>query len=366
MTPLSNIKKLKIKTILVITLLWMIFLSLVFIYEFSSYKFRFPDLYRTLEPWMEYGVLMLAGVLAGLLGGLIFVYNINTKARKRPFYYGILLSAVYFILIYILISTFMGLIIFSVQRGQSPFHPEILRIAFVENLFTSFQLRNILLWTFIVAVTQFMLQVNDKFGPGNLWKIFRGKYHTPKEELRVFMFLDLKSSTTIAENLGHQQYYHFLNAFYALISDPIINRYGEIYQYVGDEVVVSWTAQKAIKNLNCLHCFFDIKSMIDRNQDIFLKNYGLVPEFKAGIHFGPITVGEIGIFKRDIVFTGDVLNTTSRIQSACNSYPVDILVSENTLALFDNLRPFEATFLDKIELRGKEKKINVFTLKFVE
>ena len=362
MASLSNLKKLKIKTVLVITLLWILFLALVFIYEFSSYKFRFPDWYATANIWTEFWVLMLAGLLAGLIGGTFFVFNINAKAQKRPFYYGILLSAIYFLLIYFFISTAMGMIILSVQRGQSPFHPEVLRITFAENLIAPFQLRNIMVWTFIVVVTQFMLQVNDKFGPGNLWKIFTGKYYTPKEELRVFMFLDLKSSTTIAEKFGHQRYYLFLNEFYGLISDPIINRDGEIYQYVGDEVVVSWTAQKAIKNLNCLQCFFDIKATIEKNKQIFEEKYKLVPTFKAGIHFGPVTVGEIGIIKRDIVFTGDVLNTTARIQSSCNALQTDLLVSENTLALFDYLGPFKATFLDEIELRGKEKKVKVFTL----
>ncbi len=362
MSRLSQVQKLKIKTIFIITLLWVIFLSLLFLYEFNSYKFRFPELYADLDPWLEYGVLMLAGILAGLIGGSIFVYSINTKAQKRPFYYGIFLSTIYFLLIYIFISSSMSIIVLSTQQGQFPFHPDILKITF-QNFFEPFQLRNILVWTFIVAVTQFMLQVNDKFGPGNLWKIFTGKYHSPIEELRVFMFLDLKSSTSIAENLGHQQYYHFLNEFYGLISDPIINRSGEIYQYVGDEVIVSWTTERAIKHMNCLYCFFDIKTIIKKNSHVFKEKYDLVPDFKAGIHFGPITAGEVGIIKRDIVFTGDVLNTTSRIQSSCNSFQTDLLISENTLALFDNIKPFEAILIDKIDLRGKEKKISVFTLK---
>lgn len=364
MSRITHKQRLKFKTILTITLLWMIFLTLVFTYEYSSYKFRFPEQYETMgDPRMEYGILMLASLIAGLIGGSVFVYSISSRSRKRPFYYGVLLSSVYFILIYLFVSSTMSIIALSIDRQQFPLHPEILRITFTENLFAPFQLRNILLWTFIVAVTQFMLQINDMFGPGNLWKIFIGKYYTPKEELRVFMFLDLKSSTTIAEKLGHQQYYHFLNDFYAHVSDPIIDRYGEIYQYVGDEIVISWTAQRAIKDLNCLHCYFDIRSNIDRNRDLFMKKYNCEPEFKAGIHFGPVTAGEVGIIKRDIVFTGDVLNTSSRIQAACNAYQVDLLVSENTLALFDNLQPFETTFRDKIELRGKEKKINVFTLK---
>ena len=115
--------------------------------------------------------------------------------------------------------------------------------------------------------------------------------------------------------------------------------------------------------MNCLYCFFDFKAIIDKNKNVFTEKFGFVPDFKAGVHFGPVTAGEVGVIKRDIVFIGDVLNTTSRIQSSCNSYQVDLLVSENTLALFDNLRPFKAVLIDNIELRGKENKINVFTLK---
>jgi len=362
MPRISVKQKIKVKTVLIITLLWMIFLSFLFVHEFSSFKFRFPEQYDQMAIGVEYGLLMLAGMLAGLIGGSFFVFNINIKARKQPFYFGILLSAFYFLVVYILITSIMSMIALSIEKEKLPLDPEILRITFTENLFAPYQLSNILIWTLIVAVTQFMLQVNDMFGPGNLWKVFTGKYYTPREELRVFMFLDLKSSTSIAENLGHQQYYHFLNAFYAEISDPILNRYGEIYQYVGDEVVVSWTAQRAIRNLNCLHCFFDIRSTVEKSKKKYTDKYGFLPEFKAGIHFGPVTAGEVGVSKRDIVFTGDVLNTTSRIQSACASYEVDLLVSENTLALFDNLRPFTSIFVDKIELRGKEKKIGLFKL----
>jgi adenylate cyclase len=258
----------------------------------------------------------------------------------------------------------MSLIGESINRHLFFLHPEILKVTFTENLIATYQLRNILLWTFMVVVTQFMLQINEMemFGPGKLWNIYVGKYYAPKEELRVFMFLDLKSSTSIAEKLGHQQYYHFLNDFYGCTSDPIINRYGEIYQYVGDEVVVSWTAQRAIKNLNCLHCFFDIRSILDQNKNLFLEKYDIIPEYKAGIHFGSVTLCEVGMIKRDIVFTGDVMNTASRIQEAYNFYQTDLLVSENTLALFDQIQPFEAAYMDKIELHGKEKKIRVFTL----
>jgi len=80
MSGLSEIQKLKIRTILIITILWMLFYSLLFIYEFSAYKIRFPELYASLNPGGEYGITMLGSFLAGIIGGSIFVYNINTQA----------------------------------------------------------------------------------------------------------------------------------------------------------------------------------------------------------------------------------------------------------------------------------------------
>jgi len=54
------------------------------------------------------------------------------------------------------------------------------------------------------------------------------------------MFVDLLSSTTIAEALGNEKYHNLLHDFYADITNPIIYNKGKIYQYVGDEVIVSW------------------------------------------------------------------------------------------------------------------------------
>ena len=64
------------------------------------------------------------------------------------------------------------------------------------------------------------------------------KHLKPKDEKRIFMFLDLKSSTTIAEEIGHRRYFEFISDFIADVTTPILNNHGEIYQYVGDEIVI--------------------------------------------------------------------------------------------------------------------------------
>lgn len=64
-----------------------------------------------------------------------------------------------------------------------------------------------LLMTLLIG---FINQVNLKYGPGVLIPLVLGKYRNPVEETRVFMFMDLKSSTTIAEILGHIKYSSFI------------------------------------------------------------------------------------------------------------------------------------------------------------
>jgi len=73
------------------------------------------------------------------------------------------------------------------------------------NLSTPSFIAAMLVWALMVGTTQFMLQVSDKFGPGNLWRFIRGRYYQPRQEERIFMFLDLKSATTIAEKIGDER-----------------------------------------------------------------------------------------------------------------------------------------------------------------
>jgi len=180
------------------------------------------------------------------------------------------------------------------------------------------------------------------------------------------MFLDMKSSTTIAEKLGHVQYYQLLNEYYADITEAIIQTSGEIYQYVGDEVVVSWKMKNGLTNNNCLNCFFTIKDIFSARSGDYMGTYGVVPGFKAGLHCGMVTTGEIGVVKKEIIFTGDVLNTTARIQSLCNANNVDILISDDLAARLNLPHDFILTEIGEFDLRGKEERVKLLTVKINE
>lgn len=188
-------------------------------------------------------------------------------------------------------------------------------------------------------------------------------YKKPFSEVeRIFMFLDIRSSTSIAEDLGHLQYFELLNNFFRDIAEPISNNKGQIYQYVGDEVVVSWPMEDGLAGANCLQCFFDIVDTMNALTQKYKSKFAVTPSFKAGLHYGKVSTGTVGTLKKEIIYTGDVLNTASRIEGLCNKHNVDLLLSKD---LVDKL-PLNSDFLPKrigeISLRGKSTEIMLFTI----
>ncbi len=206
----------------------------------------------------------------------------------------------------------------------------------------------------------FYLEIAEFMGHRVLRNFFTGKYHTPIEEERIFMFLDMKSSTTIAEKLGHLEYFKLLRTYYDCFTNAIIDHEGEIYQYVGDEIILSWSVHK--RNNYCIDCFFAMKEHLKSKENLFKRQFGLVPTFKAGIHFGKVTTGEIGTIKKEIFFSGDVLNVAARIQGLCNSYNVDLIVSHDLLEQLELQAAYDPEFLGMAELRGKEEKQKLYTV----
>ncbi|GAA4278596.1 adenylate/guanylate cyclase domain-containing protein [Aquimarina mytili] len=214
-------------------------------------------------------------------------------------------------------------------------------------------------------VFSFIKIATEKFGKGVFLKMLLGKYKNPQEERRIFMFLDLKDSTTIAENLGHFKYSQFIqDCFYDL--NEVVPKYdAEIYQYVGDEAVLSWPYKKGLANNNCIDLFFAFQQKKQSKSQYYLDKYGIVPEFKAGLHGGTLMVTEVGVIKKEIAYHGDVINTSARIQAECNKHHVLLLISEKLLKDLKISKHLSSTFLGSVLLKGKQEKVNIHTINMV-
>jgi adenylate cyclase len=268
-------------------------------------------------------------------------------------------------MIYLAINIFFllsnSLIYNSAELNKSIFDQEVW--INVTAFFSSFSFWSVEIYIAgVIGLSIFYTEVSENIGQGVLHNFFVGKYHKPKEEERIFMFLDMKSSTTIAEQIGHVRYFEMLRVYFSDLSDSIIKYSGEIYQYVGDEVVLSWKLKKGLSNNNCIRCFFAMKEEMKNQIEHYHEQFGLLPEFKAGLHLGKVTTGEIGVIKKDIIFTGDVLNTTARIQGLCNAYEVEILVSDPLMRRLTTEPKFLIKSLGESVLRGRDEKIKLYTI----
>lgn len=215
----------------------------------------------------------------------------------------------------------------------------------------------------------FSSNLNRILGTNVLRGLILGTYHHPVMENRFVMFLDIAGSTSIAETLGDLKFHALLNDFFRDISEPIVNSRGEIYKYMGDEAIITWKERDGARHQAALEVFFLIEQAIERKAGQYRARYGLIPTFRAGLHFGQLVVGEIGLQKQEIAFSGDVMNTTARIQAECRVTGEYLLVSDDALArLFGNTPcatvettagPLEISSRGNATLRGKAKEIGI-------
>jgi adenylate cyclase len=307
-------------------------------------------------------------MLRGLITGTIIGSNIGFfeevvyyyKLRRKPYLQLLSIRTALYsftLLFWLVIVNAVSLTIFE----QTSFDNAIVYYL-VEATFD----RDIIMVTLAMLIIISLLQIKRLHSKGDLTKFILGVYHRPKEIERIFLFIDLKSSTSIAEKLGNIKYSEFLIDYYYDITDALLMADAEIYQYVGDEIILSWPFNKGIQDARCINCFFDIRNTIALLKDKYLKRYGFYPDFKAGLHGGKVVVTWIGDIKKEIVYHGDVLNTTSRLEAECNRYNQSFLVSEFILNSQELPAYLEANFIDELQLRGKKKKIKVFGLDIIK
>lgn len=216
-------------------------------------------------------------------------------------------------------------------------------------------------WIILFLLTQLALEVNEKYSRGVFLKIMAGRYHQPKEEERIVLFIDLRNSTPIAEKLGNKEYFKFIRDFIFCISAGIMEHGGHIYQYVGDEIVAWWPSSKANAK-RAVQSLIESRKVLNKNNEVFKRQYETLPEYKAGMHSGIVTVGQVGIAKKELVMSGDTINTAARIRSACTELNQKFLISKDMAELL-SLPEWQRENMGMIDLKGKYDTLELFALK---
>ncbi|MEP6951519.1 MAG: adenylate/guanylate cyclase domain-containing protein [Ginsengibacter sp.] len=345
---LSNVNKIRFRTVIYVAVFWTAI-------DFVIVLLREDQQVHAKALWFREVFIFLVSIIMGYL----FVFRLKKMLRHFPLWVSFLVKSAI-----LLGSAF--LITFILQICNSIFVQKFSALeAYLQiqsyALYKNWLLEKIIYWMIIFFITQLILIINEKYSPGVFIDILVGKYIYPKIETRIVMFIDLKDSTPIAEKLGHSVYFEFIRDFIYRVSQAVIEFDGTIYQYVGDEVVCSWNFAPT-NTRKCLDTVIQARKNIQRKSAYFRNKYGIIPEFRVGIHLGEVTVGEIGVIKKDLAMSGDTMNTTARIRSACNELNYHFIVSKAFVENI-NLEKWQTESLGMVELKGKGSGIELFTLK---
>lgn len=220
------------------------------------------------------------------------------------------------------------------------------------------------LWMVLaVGAINFALELQRVVGPGNLWRLLVGRYRRPREEERVFLFMDLRGSTTIAEALGHRRYSALLQECFRDLTEVVLRHEAAIYQYVGDEVVVSWDCRDSTGSMRkSVRAFFDYAEAINGKAEEYEARFGTGPTFRGGIDVGAATVIEVGDVKREIVYHGDVLNTAARLLELGKMRGEALVVSRAVGEAVEGDNEVRAYRIGEVRLRGKRGPVEAYGL----
>lgn len=280
------------------------------------------------------------GLVGGILfwGGLLLIWPTRpfTLLRRQAFPVRLLILCSYACLV----TAFTGLLSYNRLTGR-----------------WSWSGLSPLLFAYVVAVVLALLvilQVVRMIGPMAIANVLLGRYHSPVMDRRIFLFVDLVGSTTLARQLGDLGLQRLISRFVLDLTEPVLDFGGEIHSYVGDGVIVTWPFESGIRKGRCVRCFFAIRDRLTAQADVYRSSFHTVPRIRAGLHGGPVVVSEIGDTKTAVVYFGDTVNTAARLEDAAKRRKRDLVVSGELLEQIELPDGFSVEQLGPEILRGRD------------
>ncbi|MCE9530320.1 MAG: GAF domain-containing protein [Planctomycetes bacterium] len=174
------------------------------------------------------------------------------------------------------------------------------------------------------------------------------------------LFADVRSFTTLTEQLGAHGTVALLNEYFTLMVECIQKQGGMLDKFIGDAMMAVFgtplahddDADRAVRAAMAM-----MRELGAFNQRRAAS--GLKPiDIGIGLCTDHVVVGNIGSPKRmDYTVIGDGVNLAARLESACKQYGVHILISQSTL---DHLRgTYRTREIDAVVVKGKNEPVRV-------
>ena len=291
------------------------------------------------------------GVMVGLVIAIVltsfeaFVLAepLGAPLRQAPFLIHVTVKTLIYLIV-ILLALALGAWVFPAARERGIQRQDVLFSLAASFVFT------------------FMFYMNRLLGQHVLLNFVTGRYHQPRVEERVFLFIDMEGSTGFAERLGALAFHRLLNRFVVDLTRPIAAARGEIHRYVGDELIATWKLADGIADARCITACFAAMDLLALQAPVYQREFGAPVRFRAGLHCGPVVTGEMGSAKLEIVFLGDTVNTAARIQEFSRQTGDRVLASADLIDRLELPPGIVKRSLGDLRLRGKENDVALYAL----
>ncbi|MFK7773798.1 MAG: adenylate/guanylate cyclase domain-containing protein [Saprospiraceae bacterium] len=182
-----------------------------------------------------------------------------------------------------------------------------------------------------------------------------------KEEELTISFSDIRSFSTVSEEMSSQELLVYLNNFFEKMDAPIRNNYGFIDKYIGDSIMSIFDRKvdqhvyhpnDAIQAGIAMH-------EVQHNHD--LQHDSMFPiKFGIGIHTGNVILGTVGsAFRMDSTVIGNAVNLTSRLEWLTKYFDAQIIISESILKMI-NPNDYHLRQLDRVVVKGNSNIVSIF------
>ena len=301
------------------------------------------------------------GLFIGLFAGLFELYFYSPKIRKFSFPVVLVLRSVYYLSL-ILSTILLELIIARMIKYNMSFIEVLNSDEFQHYLkYGEFPIA-ILYAAVLIILFNFTRLMYRKLGQRTLGDLITGKYVIPVKQNKIVMFLQIANTANFLSKLGRVRFNDFLNDFIFDITEPILAYRGEIYEYVDDQVIVVWNYKSGISNAGCIRAYFEAKDKLLMKKEKYVQKYSVFPHIQAAYHAGPVIKGEIGVVKSTIKYSGDLMNTTSRLLEQCALYRKEFLIEKKLKDRITLPVIFECENVGSFIPKGKSQNIEFFSV----
>jgi two-component system sensor histidine kinase ChiS len=171
------------------------------------------------------------------------------------------------------------------------------------------------------------------------------------------LFSDIRSFTTLSENMTPEENFKFINTYLSCMEPVIIEYNGFIDKYIGDAVMALFSghADDAVKaGINMLLKLQEYNEYRQKTNDIPIR-------IGIGINAGSLMLGTVGGHKRmDGTVISDAVNLASRIEGLTKNYGVSLLISHQTLSRLEEPTDYAIRMIDKVKVKGKSELVTVY------